>query len=184
MQVYQTEENGARILALSRDIISAELKGDSPTLRFAEALQAIPHNGLFVTLRNREALRGCIGTFSGDKGFVETLTDMSRASLRDPRFVDMPVSVSELPRIRIEVSVLSPVVKLSDPLDFEFGLEGVLLERDGHRGCFLPDVGQDLGWDQQMFLSTLCAQKADLGPDAWREPESTLYKFSVWKICE
>lgn len=184
MDAYQTAHNAARILALARDIIAAELNGTAPSLRFAQELTAIPHNGLFVTLRNGDALRGCIGTFSGEKRFVETLVDMSRASLIDPRFVDIPISASEVPRIRIEVSVLSPLTRLTDPLDFEFGREGILVERDDQRGCFLPEVGQDLGWDREMFLSTLCAQKAELDPDAWRDAETDLYKFSVWKICE
>lgn len=184
MGSYQTADNARYILAAARDTIRAELENGQSPDRFVKELAPIPHNGLFVTLYNAAALRGCIGTFSGERSFVETLKDMAAASLTDPRFVDMPVSIAELPRLQIEVSVLSPLVKLDDPLDFEFGVDGILLERDDRRGCFLPEVGQELGWDQETFLAMLCTSKAGLAPDAWRETETELYKFSVWKICE
>jgi len=52
----------------------------------------------------------------------------SRSGYRygDPRFQDDPVTAEELPELAITISVLHPDRELSNPLDFECGVDGVV----------------------------------------------------------
>ena len=99
----------------------------------------------FVTLTRNGRLRGCIGTLLA----VESLGDSVRhnalnAALRDPRFA--PLAAAELPEIRIEISVLDAPAPLvyrdSEDLLSQLQAErpGLILEADGHRATFLPQV--------------------------------------------
>jgi AMMECR1 domain-containing protein len=51
---------------------------------------------------------------------------------------------------------------------------------DGNRqGVFLPQVADETGWSKEEFLSELCSQKAGLPPDAWKDPNVSLYVFTA-----
>ena len=122
--------------------------------------------GAFVTLERDGELRGCIG-------FIEPIRPLYRAVMenavsaatRDFRFP--PVEAEELPRIRIEISVLTPLREIPGPEAFEPGRHGIVLEKQGHRAVFLPQVAAERGWDRETTLEHLC-RKAGLPPDAWR----------------
>jgi AMMECR1 domain-containing protein len=44
---------------------------------------------------------------------------------------------------------------------------------------FLPQVAIETGWDKERFLSELCAQKAGLPPDAWKDPATRIEVFTA-----
>jgi len=74
------------------------------------ALQ-VPY-GCFVTLKKGGELRGCIGNILPDKPLYEAVIENARnAALYDFRFP--PVTPSEVPEIKIEISVLSKPEKAS-----------------------------------------------------------------------
>ncbi|MBI4343054.1 MAG: AmmeMemoRadiSam system protein B [Candidatus Omnitrophica bacterium] len=138
---------------------------------FAELSKA---SGLFVTLRKQGRLRGCIGRIETDEPLASALPKVALdAALRDSRF--QPVTAGELPELHVEVSVLTPPVKLSDPKELVAGRDGVILESQGRRGVFLPQVWEETGWTRVEFLRELASQKAGLPPDAWER--ATLYTF-------
>jgi len=59
--------------------------------------------GVFVTLRNGEQLRGCIGVFEPEEPLYEVIQNMAiAAATDDPRF--HPVTARELSKITIEIS--------------------------------------------------------------------------------
>lgn len=131
--------------------------------RFPELAQA---RGIFVTLRKRGELRGCIGRIETDESLAAALPAVALdAARRDSRFP--PVSADELPELRLEVSVLTPPVPLKDPKELVAGRDGVVLESNGHHGVFLPQVWDETGWTRVEFLRELASQKAGLAPDAW-----------------
>jgi AmmeMemoRadiSam system protein A len=139
--------------------------------------------GCFVTLKNGERLRGCIGQFTSDKPLIELVSEMSVASLtHDPRFFMERISADELEYITIEISVLSPLVKTDEPLDLRLGVDGIYIT-DGHKsGCFLPQVAEETGWTKEEFLTHCCVQKAKLPPDAWKYDSTEVYLFSAEKF--
>ena len=69
--------------------------------------------GAFVTLHKAGALRGCIGYTAAVKPLFLTVRDTAMyAALQDSRF--RPVTVSELPQLKYEISVLSPLRRVLD----------------------------------------------------------------------
>jgi MEMO1 family protein len=123
--------------------------------------------GVFVTLNKNHQLRGCIGHIVGRESLVQgVISNAVSAALRDPRFP--AVELDELDRIQIEISVLTPLRRVSDPGEIEVGRHGVVLERAGQRAVFLPQVATEWGWDRPTLLERLSI-KAGLPRDAWRQ---------------
>jgi AmmeMemoRadiSam system protein B/AmmeMemoRadiSam system protein A len=134
----------------------------------------------FVTLKNHGRLRGCIGTFLPRAPLYQTVAEMARAATQDFRFRGNPVTPAELGDIDIEISVLTPLQKVGDPLaEIELGRHGIYIEGEGRSGCFLPQVATETGWSKEEFLSQCAAGKAGLAPDAWKKPGVTVYRFEA-----
>jgi len=77
------------------------------------------------------------------------------------------------------ISVLSPMQRTKDPLSLELGVHGILIQRGGRSGCFLPQVAPEQQWTKEQFLSYCCSHKAGLSPDAWNDPATEVYLFSA-----
>ncbi len=134
--------------------------------------------GAFVTLRKNGELRGCIGNMVGEGPLYETIANMAvEAACRDPRF--MPVSRSELEKIDIEISVLSPLKRVSSHEEVKIPGDGVLVRKGFRSGVYLPQVAEEAGWNKEEFLTSLCGQKAGLSPDAWKDPATEMYVFTA-----
>lgn len=140
--------------------------------------------GVFVTFWRGKALRGCVGTFSPTDDVAATVARMTKASLRDSRFAGNPIKAAELPKLLIEISVLSTPERTSDPASLIPGVHGVVIRRGAQSGCFLPKVASDRGWSAEEFLSHCCAMKAGLDRDAWRDAETEVELFEADVICE
>lgn len=138
-----------------------------------------PFGGVFVTLRNRGRLRGCMGRFEPEDSLARTVQQMARSVLEDPRFLRTPVTSQELPSIRIEISVLSAMERTLRPELLIPGTHGVYIRRGGHSGCFLPQVAVEQRWNAVELLRKCCETKAMLSADAWRDPETHVYLFSA-----
>jgi AmmeMemoRadiSam system protein A len=138
------------------------------------------HCGCFVTLKNGENLRGCIGNFTGDRPLVEMVIEMAKSSATgDPRFFDDPITADELPNLDIEISVLSPLKKTTDPLSLRLGIDGIYIKRGPYAGCFLPQVATETGWTKEEFLGYCCEHKAGLSWDAWKDPKTDILLFTA-----
>lgn len=124
-----------------------------------------PYAGAFVTLRKGSRLRGCIGYVEGTKSMIQTVRECAvAAAVRDPRFA--PVAAEELSHLRLEISVLSPLVDASLE-QIEIGKHGLQVSRGYQRGVLLPQVASEYRWDAKRFLEETC-RKAGLPPDAWQ----------------
>ena len=96
--------------------------------------------GVFVCLKRRGELRGCIGTFEPAEGNValEVIRNAIAAATRDPRFP--PVSPSELPTLHYTVDVLTPPERILAPDDLDVKRFGVIVQSGARRGLLLPDL--------------------------------------------
>jgi AmmeMemoRadiSam system protein A len=168
------------LLALARGAIEAALTGRPKPQPDVENKALRAPCGCFVTLRNHGELRGCIGTFSARAPLCQTVRQMAAAALRDPRFLGRPVTAAELPRIDIEISVLTPLERIRDPMkEIELGRHGICIDGPYGSGCFLPQVATETGWSLEEFLSHCAAGKAGLPPDAWKWPDVTVSRFEA-----
>lgn len=132
--------------------------------------------GCFVTIKNNGMLRGCIGNFVSDKPLVQLVQEMAvSAATRDPRFY--PMKKEDLKDFHVEISVLSPMQKISSVDEIEVGVHGLYLEKNLSRGVLLPQVAMEYGWDRETFLSQTSI-KAGLARDAWKEG-ADIYIFSA-----
>ena len=139
--------------------------------------------GIFVTLRKNGSLRGCIGTFRADKPLFELAVEFAvNSGFGDPRFERL--TATELPSVKVEISVLSPLRRVKSPDEVIVGKHGIEIVRGWRSGCFLPEVATDHNMDREEFLSTCCSHKAGLPPDAWKDPETEIYVFTTFKFKE
>ncbi|MCE5252194.1 AmmeMemoRadiSam system protein B [bacterium] len=133
--------------------------------------------GAFVTLTKDGMLRGCIGHIIGTQPLIDTVAEMAKAAaLEDPRFP--PVKPDELPRIEFEISVLTPIRKITDINEIQVGRDGIIISRGYNRGLLLPQVATEYGWDRKTFLEHTCL-KAGLPKDAWKESGTVIEMFSA-----
>ncbi len=139
--------------------------GDHPLLQ--------QRRGLFVTLKLKGQLRGCIGSLIA----VETVAagvqnHACNAAFNDHRFP--PVTAEEVPHLVISVSILNT----PQALDFESpadlcrqlapGRDGVILSHpSGRSATFLPQVWEQLPRCED-FLAAL-ARKAGLKENGWQD---------------
>ena len=178
-----SERDRARLLELAREAVSAAVNRKRlPVARSPEGILG-ERRGCFVTLRNDDRLRGCIGTFRPDRPLGEMVVEMAAAAAtRDPRFTLNPITPAELSELSVELSVLSPLEETDRPENLELGKHGIYIVRGGRSGCFLPEVAKETGWGVEEFLDQCCVGKAGLPAGAWREPETKVYLFTSEKF--
>jgi AmmeMemoRadiSam system protein A len=173
-------EQKRALLKIAHDTVKAVITGGVLPRFEADDPELNVHCGCFVTLKNGEQLRGCIGQFVSEIPLVELVCEMARASATgDPRFLDAPITADELKQLDIEISVLSPLKKTKDPLGLRLGVDGIYIKRGWASGCFLPQVATETGWSKEEFLSYCCAHKAGLPADAWKDPKTEVYLFTA-----
>ncbi len=135
--------------------------------------------GAFVTLKINSDLRGCIGNFSADKPLYETVEQMAiAAAINDPRFP--PVTLKELPHIEIEISVLTPLHKITSIDEFELGKQGIYMKQGSRTGTFLPQVAEETGWTKEEFLGHCARDKAGIGWEGWKTAELYTYQALIF----
>ncbi len=131
--------------------------------------------GAFVTIHKKGKLRGCIGRIESSLPLYKTVEEVAAlAAYYDNRF--KPVEPHELDELEIEVSILSPPVKIDDISQIKLGVHGIIIRKGVRSGVFLPQVALDTGWSLEEFLGYCSSNKAGLGWDGWREAD--LYIFT------
>ena len=83
----------------------------------------------------------------------------------------------EVETLRIEVSLLGPMERVSGPAEIEISRHGLVVERGRSRGLLLPQVAIEWRWDVETFLAHAC-RKAGLSDDAWKSG-ATLSRFEA-----
>ncbi|TRZ84822.1 AmmeMemoRadiSam system protein B [bacterium] len=155
------------LLAHARETISGYLTTQTVPLPRGFSTAALEPRGVFVTIKKRGNLRGCIGRMTPDRPLAALVSAMAlQAAFEDPRFG--PVTLKELPDLEIEISVLTPMKPVSDPGAIVVGRDGVLLKKGKRSAVFLPQVAPEQGWGRDEMLDHL-SMKAGLPAGAWKE---------------
>ena len=169
------------LLALARETIQCRLNGNPLPSRKPDGDVLLEHRGAFVTLKIDGELHGCIGSLEAYRPLAEDVRGNAlAAAFRDPRFPRL--EAGQLASVRIEVSVLSGLepVPWSDEADLvrrlRPGVDGLVLEHDGHRGTFLPAVWRQLPRSEE-FLRQL-KRKAGLAAEFWA-PDVRISRYTV-----
>ncbi len=179
-------QHGEQLLKLATDTVVAHVRGQplpAPLDSAGPPFDAML--GLFVTLYVAGELRGCMGTFQPDLPLGRLVREMTLTSLADPRFFLARIEPRDLPRLTVQLSILSPLVRSPDPLaELVPGRHGVLIRVGPRSGCFLPQVATEMGWGAMEMLRQCCAHKAGLPAMAWRRPDAEVYLFTAQIIPE
>ena len=177
------DEAGRTLLSLARGSIERNLLGKPEAAAAASWL--IQTGATFVTLTKEGILRGCIGSLQAERALAEDVAQNALgAAFHDPRFPAM--TPAEWPQCRVEVSLLSTPkpLRFADEADLleriRAGEDGLIIEADGKRGTFLPQVWEDLA-DKRLFLSHLM-RKAGLPADTrLTRCKVSRYRVAKWK---
>ncbi|MBI1370630.1 MAG: AmmeMemoRadiSam system protein A [Planctomycetes bacterium] len=189
-----TPQQEHRMLAIARQTIVDVLSGRDPAnprVDAATETYLVVPRGCFVTLRHRHGrLRGCIGTFERKEPLWMTLMSIAASVTRDPRIVRTnPVVLAEANDLVIEISVLTPMRRIDDPMRMRLGIDGICIQCPGDpaigNGVFLPQVPIEQGWDVERTLNEVCQMKMGLPADAWRHRKDLeFYLFESIKFAE
>ncbi len=181
MDDWLTPDDKRQLLQIARSAIARYLDGESFTDFGCSENLARP-GAAFVTLMIGDRLRGCIGRIGGELPLAQTVAVCAvDAATVDPRFP--PLRADELSRVQLEVSVLSPLEKISSQTEIEVGRDGLLIRLGAASGLLLPQVATEYGWDVTQFLQHTC-EKAGLQRDAYLSPAAKIYRFEAIIIEE
>ncbi len=111
----------------------------------------------FVTLTRNGELRGCCGTLEAERALIEDVWyNAFAAAFLDPRF--MPVGERELADLKLEISVLTPLERVSAASREEVlamlrpGRDGLVLQWRATRVTFIPHVWEQLTGPEEFLL--------------------------------
>ena len=171
-----TKKEQRDLLKIAREtIVSYVTNASIPAIESASKGLNL-ESGCFVTIKQHGQLRGCIGNFVSDQPLYRLVQEMAvSAATRDPRFY--PMKQQDLQAFELEISVLSPLERISSIDDIRVGTHGIYLVKNGSRGVLLPQVATEYGWNRETFLRHTCL-KAGLPENAWQK-ECEIYIFSA-----
>jgi MEMO1 family protein len=171
-----SEKDKKQLKELARNTIEGVLFGkQSDHAQVPEILKE--KRGVFVTLKIKGELKGCIGYIRGVQPLYETVKEMAiQAAFHDPRFA--PLEKKEWKDVDIEISVLTPMKKIKNINEIEVGIHGLYIEKGHNSGLLLPQVATENRWNREVFLEYTC-WKAGLPNDAWKSPDTDIYIFSA-----
>jgi AmmeMemoRadiSam system protein A len=132
--------------------------------------------GVFVSIKKRGELRGCIGTFMPTRTNVagEIVANAISSATQDPRF--MPVEPSELDDLEYSVDILTEPEPVQSTDQLNPRKYGVIVECGYRRGLLLPDLA---GVDKVEEQIEICRAKAGISAG---EP-IRLYRFRVERFA-
>lgn len=170
------------LMEIARSSIESGLKGRYGTVK----PEIIPDSlrisaGAFVSLHRGGNLRGCIGRLTSSEPLGSLVADMAySAAFEDSRFE--PLTHDEYPETEIEISVISPLRKVTGKDEIIIGKHGVCLRKSGRSGVLLPQVATERGWSVKEFLEHAAEKKAGIGKDGWKDAD--IFVFEAVVIAE
>ena len=166
--VVSARQAGRVLIEIARGAISNGLGLNSVPTKRNHLPWLLQPGATFVTLTKDGQLRGCIGSLAAVRPIGEDVASNARAAaFQDPRFPKL--KRDEWPLCRVEVSMLSAPKPIAFADEAELlariraGEDGLILECDGKRATYLPQVWEALP-DKRQFLDQLL-KKAGLPAD-------------------
>lgn len=128
--------------------------------------------GVFVCLKKKGELRGCIGTILPTKSRIseEIIKNAVSAALSDPRFPS--VDLSEMDEIVCSVDILGEPEEIKSISDLDVKRFGVIVSSGSRTGLLLPNLE---GIDSAGMQVAIALQKGGISPE---EPYR-MYRFEV-----
>jgi len=128
--------------------------------------------GVFVSLKKKGNLRGCIGTFEPMAATVaeEVVKNAIAAATQDPRF--HAVEEDELAELEYSVDVLSAPEKITNIKDLDPKEYGIIVVQGMRQGLLLPDLAGVDTVEEQLRITKI---KAGI----WTDENLEIFRFAV-----
>jgi AmmeMemoRadiSam system protein B/AmmeMemoRadiSam system protein A len=177
-------EEMAEALSIARRTLETYLTDGSVPDILVSSLGLQKPLGAFVTLKKKTGeLRGCIGQFISDQPVARVIQNRAiAAAVSDSRF--SPVTSDELSNLSVEISILSPMRKIDSPDEIVMGKHGVLLQKGGKGGTYLPQVAEGFGYDKEAFMNSLAEEKAGIEKNSWKDGTAEIYVYEAFVFGE
>jgi MEMO1 family protein len=131
----------------------------------------------FVTINKNGQLRACMGHTFPQQQLMDEVKDVGKlAATSDYRFG--AVRQDELDDIEYEVSIMSRMRRILDPMDVEPGKDGLYIRYGNKAGLLLPQVAAERNWDKKTFLENIC-HKAGLPINSYQNPQAEIFVFKA-----
>ena len=177
---------GRTLIEIARGAIANGLGLSSVPVKRNHLPWLMQPGATFVTLMKEGNLRGCIGSLEASRPLGQDVASNARAAaFEDPRFPKL--ARDEWGRCAVEVSLLSTpkTIHFADEADLlaqiRAGEDGLILECEGKRATYLPQVWETLP-DKRQFLQELL-RKAGLPADT-RLARCKLSRYRVAKFAD
>ncbi len=158
-----------KLVRIARSTIERALRGEEiEEIRLGKKAYA------FVTIKDENnRLRGCMGSLEEKDLGYNVVRAALLAAFEDPRYP--PITLEELERSAVEVSVLSPF-RRTPYSEVVVGRDGIVVEYEGKQALLLPQVAIEERMGRDEFLSAACI-KAGLDPECYKY--ATVYTFQA-----
>lgn len=185
-----TLEDGRAAVGGARAVVEAAVRGDAAAPRLSWPAAFAKPGGAFTTLSTHPSgeLRGCIGFAEPVLPLKDAIASSALAAAReDGRFA--PVEPAELPRLIVEVSLLTAPRRLeavgeaAKVAAVEVGRHGLIVRAGRRTGLLLPQVAPEWGWSAREFLEHTCI-KGGFEPDYWKQSGAALFTFEAEVFAE
>jgi AmmeMemoRadiSam system protein B/AmmeMemoRadiSam system protein A len=180
-----TEAEQKTLFAIAREAITARLEHRKPSVPEMTRLtpRLMQPLGAFVTITMDGDLRGCIGRFTSPEPLWEVVGTMAtEAAFSDPRFPAL--TKTEYPSAHLEISVLGPMRKVQSVREIKVGKHGIYLKNGYRSGTLLPQVAVERGWTADQFLGYCARDKAGIGWDGWKDPDTEIFVYEAYVFGE
>ncbi|KAK0673604.1 AMMECR1 domain-containing protein [Cercophora samala] len=147
--------------------------------------EEVTSSPLFITWntnhpRHGYILRGCIGTFEAQPLVTGLSSYALISALQDSRF--QPISLAELPKLQVAVTLLTDFEDAADKMDWELGKHGIRIsfyDRGRRYGAtYLPDVATEQGWTKEETLISLMRKAGWSGKgEAWEKVDLKVVRY-------
>ena len=178
-------EQKKSLLNLARNTIKKKLLPDADSISDSISIdksQFEGFQGAFVSLHIGKNLKGCIGYILGFQPLYKSIEDLAiAAAFNDSRF--KPLSIDELDKVNIEISILSEPSEIEDISQIVVGKHGLIISSGPYRGLLLPQVAVEQGWDNEEFFYHACL-KAGMNPKLVKIEDCLIQVFEAEVVSE
>jgi MEMO1 family protein len=177
-----TQKDGPLLLKIARDTIthflfkepleSYEIRALPPAL--------LQKAGAHIKLLKKTDLRAYVGQMPSELALYEVVIQTARkAAQNDYRFE--PIRIEELPQMRIELSVISPLQRMMSINDLNPDVHGIYLRKNGKSGAYLPLSAKQNNWTKEELLGHCARDKAKIEWDDWKTAEVFLFTTKIFR---
>ena len=140
---------------LAKDALSGFLKNQDEIFEYPQYLPKELKQkkaGVFVSLHNKDELRGCIGTLEPTQANIalEIVANAISAAFHDPRF--NPITEKELPALDFTIDIIGKLEAVNSITELNPKIYGIYIEKNKNKAVLLPALAGIDSIDQQIAV--------------------------------